>query len=140
MEWLIVAGVLSLLVGVLLVFSSETLKAIGDVFNKPIGYIDDALLSVRIPAGIVLVIIGGWIISVAFSYPELWYLHLLGGIILLFGLFYLFLSGGLTTISRVADQLLLSTDELVMGTRKSFGVFLIVIALYIFYSAYLAAR
>jgi hypothetical protein len=140
MEWLIVAGILSLLTGVLLVFSSETLKVIGDIMNKPLGHIDSAVLSVRIPAGIVLVIVGGWVISVAFGYPELWYLHLVGGIILLFGLLYLFLAQWLSVISRIADQLLLSTDDLVLGTRKSFGVVLIVIAIYIFYSAYLSAR
>ena len=140
MEWLIAAGILSLLTGTMLVFSSETLKMIGDILNKPVGNIDNALLSVRIPAGIVLVIIGGWIISVAFGYPELWYLHLVGGLVLLFGLLYLFLAQWLTIVSRIADQLLLSTDELVLGTRKSFGVVLIVIAIYIFYSAYLAAR
>ena len=140
MEWLITAGILSLLVGILLVFSSETLEMLGAVLNKPVAYLDEALLSARIPAGIGLVIIGGWIISVAFGYPDLWYLHLIGGIILLFGMLYLFLSGWLTIVSRIADQLLLSTDELVLGTRKSFGVVLIVIAIYIFYSAYLAAR
>ncbi|MCU0640537.1 MAG: hypothetical protein MUC35_00425 [Candidatus Margulisbacteria bacterium] len=140
MEWLIVAGIVSLLSGVLLVFSSETLKKLGDLLNTPLGQIDGVLLAARIPAGIALVIVGGWIISVAFAYPELWYLHLVGGLLLAFGLLYLFLAQWLTVLSQLCDQLLLSTDDLVLGTRKSFGVVLIVIALYIFYAAYLSAR
>ncbi|MFA5113642.1 MAG: hypothetical protein WC529_05025 [Candidatus Margulisiibacteriota bacterium] len=140
MEWLITAGIVSLLTGILLVFSSDTLQKIGEVLNKPIASIDGAVMGIRLPAGIALVIVGGWIISVAFGYTSLWYLHLIGALILFFGLLYLFLPQWLGIVSRVADQLLLSTDELVLGTRKSFGVVLIVVAIYIFYSAYLSVR
>lgn len=140
MEWLITAGIVSLLTGILLVFSSDTLQKIGEILNKPVASIDGAVMGIRLPAGIALVIVGGWIISVAFGYASLWYLHLIGALILFFGLLYLFLPQWLGIVSRIADQLLLSTDELVLGTRKSFGVVLIVVAIYIFYSAYLSVR
>lgn len=140
MEWLVTAGIISLLVGAMLLFSSETLRQWGKILNRPLAFIDGSLAGIRIPAGIVLVIIGGWISSVAFSYTALWYLHLIGAVILFFGLLYLFLPQWLTLLSQICDQLLLSTDELVMGTRKSFGVILIVVAVYIFYAAYLAAK
>lgn len=137
MGWAITAGIVSLLAGVLFLFSSETPNNLGELLNKPVAYIDNALSAVRIPAGIVLVIIGGWIISVGFNYPMLWYLHLFGALIIFFGLLYLFLPQWLVLLSRLADQSLFSTDELVLGTRKSFGIILIIVAIYIFYVAFL---
>jgi hypothetical protein len=140
MELLITAGILSLCTGLLLLFSGETLRRIGDALNTPVAQVDGAIMAIRMPAGIFLVIVGGWIISVAFSDSRLWWLHLVGAVILFFGLLYLFLPNWLETIGRVADQLLLSTDEIVIGTRKSFGVILLVVAIYIFYAAYLTAK
>jgi len=140
MEWLIASGVVSLFMGIILLFSGATLRTIGEILNRPVAYIDGIVTAIRLPAGIALVIVGGWVISVAINYPMLWYLHLLGIINLFFGLVYLFLPQWLEMLSRMADQLLLSTDELVLGTRKSLGVILIVVAIYIFYAAYLASK
>ncbi|MFA4844509.1 MAG: hypothetical protein WC632_06150 [Candidatus Margulisiibacteriota bacterium] len=134
MELLITAGVLSLCTGLLLFFSGETLRRIGNVLNATVAQVDGAVMAVRMPAGILLVIAGGWIISVAFSYTELWWLHLVGAVIIFFGLLYLFLPNWLGTISRIADQMLLSTGEIGNGTRKSFGVILVLGAIYIFYA------
>lgn len=143
MGWLITAGIVCLLAVVALLFFSKNLRQLGDLLNKPVMSIDAALNSVRLPLGIVLVIAGGWIVSVAFSYPSLWYFYLIGGLIIFFGLLYLFLPQWLGRFSRFCDQVLFSTDELVLGPRKSFGIIIIIIivvAVYIFYAAYLAAK
>lgn len=140
MSWLIVIGVLLLVFGALFIFSREMLLAMGAFLNKPVGYIDSKLSAYRMLVGIVLVIVGGWVISVAFRYPELWYLHLIGAVVLFFGLLYLFLPGWLDWLSKILDQILLSTDEAVIGARKSLGIILIVVAIYVFYSAYLMLR
>lgn len=140
MGWLITLGVIALIFGVLLLFSKEVLPALGAVLNKPVAYIDEKLRAIRILTGIVLVIIGGWVISVAFSYPELWYLHLIGVIALFFGFLYLFLPEWLAWLSKVSDQVLLSTDEIILGARKSVGIILILVAIYVFYSLYLITK
>ncbi|MEE8637517.1 MAG: hypothetical protein V3T21_00570 [Candidatus Margulisiibacteriota bacterium] len=140
MVWLITIGVVLLIFGALFIFSREMLLAIGEFLNKPVGYIDKGFRAYRMLVGIVLVIIGGWVISVAFSYPELWYLHIIGVVVLFFGLLYLFLPGWLDWLSKVLDQILLSTDEAVIGARKSLGIILIVVAIYVFYSAYLMLK
>jgi hypothetical protein len=140
MEWLIAAGIISLLVGTVLVFSSETLKVIGDFVNKPLGQIDDALRSVRLPAGIALVIVGGWMVSVSLAYPEFWYLYLISITVIAFGLFYLFLGQWLDGVARAADQPLLLTDTLELKAGRLFGIVLVVLALYIFCSVYLMVR
>ena len=140
MEFLIVAGIIALLFGILAVFSREILQKMGAVLNKPVVVVDEKLKAVRIPLGIALVLLGGWIISVAFSYPELWYLHLIGIVVLFFGLLYLFVPQWLDVISRFLNQSMLSTDEIIIGTRKTIGVLLILAAIYIFYSVFLMAN
>ncbi|MFH1347491.1 MAG: hypothetical protein ABIH22_02265 [Candidatus Margulisiibacteriota bacterium] len=140
MEWLITAGIIALILGIFSIFSREMLLNVGAALNKPVVYVDDKLKAVRMPFGVALVVIGGWIISVAFNYPMLWYLHLVGIIILFFGLLYLFVPQWLDVISKFLNQSMLSTDEIIIGTRKTIGVLLILAAIYIFYSVYLMAR
>ncbi|MBI5078865.1 hypothetical protein HZB08_02465 [Candidatus Saganbacteria bacterium] len=140
MEWLVAIGVVCLLAGALFLSSGGMLHKVGDVLNRPIVFVDSKINSIRIPVGIVLVIIGGWIMSVGFSYPVLWYLHIIGVLALFFGLLYLFLPQWVMVISKVSDQLLFSTDELILGARKSLGVVLLIIAVYSFYAAYLTAK
>src|SRR3989338_3376600 len=138
--WLTVSCLVSLLTGILLLFSNEIIRKLGGFLNRPIAYLDRWLSLVRIPAGIILAITGGWIISIAFNYPVFWFLHLIGVIILFFGLLYLFFPEWLNFFSRVADKLLFSPDELVLGTRRGLGAVLIVAAVYILYVAYLSVK
>ncbi len=140
MGWLITAGSVSVLSGLLLLFPVEVLRRFWGYLNSPVAYVDSALEGVRVPVGVTLAIVGGWIVSVAYSYPTLWYLYLLGGIILFFGVLYLFIPRWMERLSDLADQVLFSTDELILGTRKSFGIILIVVGLYIYYAAYLSGR
>ena len=140
MQLLIAAGIIALVFGILAVFSREMLMYLGSSLNKPIAYIDDKLQGIRIPLGLVLAVIGGWIISVAFRYPMLWYLHIFGVVILFFGLLYLFVPPWLDVLSKIFDKTLLSTDEMFIGLRKAVGVLLILAAVYIFYSVLLVIR
>ncbi|MDD5382534.1 MAG: hypothetical protein PHH60_02650 [Candidatus Margulisbacteria bacterium] len=140
MEWLLVIGIIALVFSLLLLFSRDLIAVLGEVFNKPVNFIDEKLKAIRMPAGIAMVIIGGWIISVAFSYSQLWYLHIVGTLILLFGLLYLFMPGWLDWLSNVSSLLLMSTDEQIIGARKSLGVILLVSAIYLFYSAFLLTK
>jgi hypothetical protein len=140
MVWLVAAGIFTLLGGILLLFFGERSRGFWDVVNRPIAYVDSVLAGIRVPVGIALVIVGGWVISVAFNYPELWFLHIIGVLALFFGMLYLFLPQWLVVFSTAADRLLFSTDEVVLGTRKSFGIILILMAIYIFYAVYLLTK
>ena len=139
-EWLVTLGGFLLVFGLLFIFSRRALLALGALLNKPVATVDEKLRSYRVLVGVVLAVIGGWLISVAFGYPELWYLHLVGILILFFGLLYLFLPAWLDWISTVLDQILLSTDDAVIAARKSLGIILVISAIYVFYSAYLVLR
>lgn len=132
-ELLIAAGILSLGAGFLLLFPGDLLRRITDSFNATVAQVDGAVMAIRMPIGILLVIVGGWIISVAGSSAQLWWLDLFGAVIIFFGLLYLFLPNWLETRGRKADQMLFSTDEIVIKLRQGFGVVLIVGATYIFY-------
>ncbi len=139
-EWLVTTGVFLLIFGLLFIFSRNALLLLGSILNAPVAAIDERLKSHRILVGVVLVVIGSWLTSVAFKYPSLWYLHLIGVVVLFFGLLYLFLPGWLDWFSSVLDQTLLSTDEAVIAARKSLGIILIISAIYVFYSAYLVLK
>ncbi len=140
MSFLITAGVIALFFGILSLFSREILLALGAALNKPVIYFDDKLKAVRIPLGLLMTGAGVWIISVAFNYPELWYLHLIGIVIVFFGLLYLFIPEWVAALSKFLDQVMLTTDELYVGTRKALGVILVLAAVYIFYSVYLMVK
>jgi hypothetical protein len=139
MAWLIIIGIFSLIFGMILLFPLGAIRMLDAFLNKPLVYLDQKLRSARLLSGIALVIIGGWIIWVAANYRELWFLNIIGIILVFFGLLYLFLPGWLDQISVVMDKTLLSPDEMVISIRRSLGIIFIIIAIYIFYSAYLMA-
>ncbi|MDD4179858.1 MAG: hypothetical protein PHH14_07455, partial [Candidatus Margulisbacteria bacterium] len=131
MALIMIAGVISLVMGVLLLFPKEVLRGLLGWLEKPVLMVDELVNSVRIPVGIVLVIIGGWVISVAFNYPELWYLHVIGVVVVFFGLLNLFLPQWVGIFSKVADRLVFSTDEMVLGLNRTAGIILVICGLYI---------
>ena len=139
MAWLITIGIFSLIFGMILLFPAGAIRMLDAFLNKPLVYLDNKLRSFSILSGTALVIIGGWIIWVAASYRELWPLNIIGVILVFFGLLYLFLPGWLDQISTVMNKTLLSPDEMVISIRRSLGIIFIIIAIYIFYSAYLMA-
>lgn len=140
MGWLVTAEIVSLLAGLLLLLADKKLHKLGELLNRPVFYLDGLLKAVKLPAGIVLVIVGGWFISLALKYSALWYLGLAGAVLLIFGLLYLLLPDWLGPLSRLSDRLLFSTDEFVLGARKTIGIILIVCALYIFFAVYLSIK
>lgn len=112
------------------------MRKLDEFFSVPMAHIDNIINSFRMPAGILLIIIGGWVISVAFNYPALWYFHAIGITIIFFGLLYLFLPSWLARLSQVADQMIFSTDELILDSRHAMGMVLIGVSLFIFYSVF----
>ena len=124
----------------LVLVTNGFLRWLAGVVDKPVGFIDEKLSSMRIVSGLLLIIFGGWFVSLAFSYQSLWYFHLLGIITLFVGLLYLFLPSWLKTFSRVADQLTFSTDDLIFTARRTVGISLIIAAVYIFYFVVLSWR
>ena len=140
MGWLVTAEIVSLLTGFLLLLADKNIHKLSRFLNKPLFYLDGMVNSVKIPAGIVLVIVGGWLVSVALGYQSLWFLGLMGVVVIVFGLFYLFLPNWLVPLSKISDKFIFSTDDFVLGARKSIGIILIVCALYIFFAVYLSLK
>jgi hypothetical protein len=140
MGWLVIAELASLLTGLLLLLADKNFHRVSALLNKPIFYLDGLINSVKLPAGIMLVICGGWLISVALGHFSLWFLGALGAVLVLFGLLYLFLPNWLGPLSKISDKFIFSTDDFVLGARKSIGIILIVCALYIFFAAYLSFK
>src|SRR3989338_8792927 len=127
MELLMAAGICSLLLALILLFSDGWFYKVGRIFDRSLIYIDEKLDQIRFFTGFVLIVGGGCILSVAFSYPMILCLHILGSVVLFFGLLYLFLPHWLRFFSKVSDRAIFSTDELVLGARKVFGSIFVIV-------------
>ncbi|MBN3032594.1 MAG: hypothetical protein JW873_00680 [Candidatus Saganbacteria bacterium] len=132
MGWLVFVVAISLLAGCALLFADERIEQAVGWFNRQVFHLDPKLYAVRVPAGLALIIAGGWLFSVARAFASLWYLGVSGAVVIAIGALYVFLPDWLGGLTSAADQLLISTDELILNARKNMGVALIVSALYMF--------
>ncbi|KAF0134128.1 MAG: hypothetical protein FD145_884 [Candidatus Saganbacteria bacterium] len=129
-----------MLVGLLFLISPEILGKTGDFCNKTIIVLDEKLSLIKAAIGIILILSGLIILWAILPYASLWYLNIVAAISVFFGLIYLVFPPGINILSSIFDRVLVSTDDFVLGTRKIFGVVLIVFSVYIFYSAYFSSK
>jgi hypothetical protein len=135
MEYLLVCGIVSLVFALMLLLGPALLGSLGSVLNAVIFTVNGWTLKYRIWIGLVLLVIGGWIMVVGLNYPAP-YITAAWLVTIAFGLLFLVLPNWLKWLSGISNILLLSTDELVMGARSLIGVVMLVISLYIFYGLY----
>ncbi len=136
MTFLIVSAIVTFLTGLFLFFAGDAVKKLSDYLNNIVFHLDEALVSARLATGIILLLIGGWIVYTGMAHPVFWYLKLVGGLIIVFGLLYLFCLNCLGALSEWTDRVMLATDDLVFHARRITGVVLILISLYILYSIF----
>jgi len=136
MGYLITIGVIVLVFGLSLLFTPNALGKIGEISNRIILYLDEKLQPAKLWIGLVLIAVAAWLLYVVAKYPELNYLNAVWIISLFFGLLFVFLPNWLAALSNVSNRIVFSTDEVVMGSRKIFGIILLIISIYIFYAAY----
>jgi hypothetical protein len=133
MGWITAAIVIILVVGLALLLIGSS-HAHVQALDQTIAHIDEKINSVRFLVGPVLVILGGWFVSIAFSYAALWYLLPVGLIVVCCGLLYVFFPGWLVRLSQIADQVVFSADEHVYAARKVVGIVLALAAVgYVIY-------
>lgn len=136
MMFLLISGVVALVFGLCLLFSPAFLGGIGAVFNRVVFFLDKKLAVMKKWIGLGLLVIGAWVLYVAVNYPEAVSLTPIWIMCLAFGLLFLFFANWLTWLSNLSNQMVLSTDEVVMGARKVIGIILIIFSIYIFYASY----
>jgi len=134
-----VAGILSVLFGIILLMSPETLKKLSEVANRPLFKLDEMIAPFHTTVGVILVIVAAWLLWAmqGASMAEYWYMPVLAVVSLFFGLLFLFSKSGLKQLSQQADQLLLATDDLVLAGRRTIGFLLVVAGVYIVGAVYL---
>jgi len=136
MNLMLFAGLVSLLFGVLFLMSPEILGRWNEISNRTVMVLDEKISPIRTWVGAILLIAGAFIIWAAFPHSaELWYLHVIGAIVLFFGLLFIAFPHGLNNLSRVFDTVLLSTDEVILGVRKTLGILLLIAGAYIIYAS-----
>jgi hypothetical protein len=140
MDYMIFAGLTSLFFGFLFLLSPEILTKLGKACNKTLVIIDHKIDHLKGIVGTIFLLMGAWILWMVFPYIELWYLNVVAALALFFGLLLLFYPAGLKFLSDISNTILLSTDEVVMGARKTIGVLLLILSLYIFYASYYSGR
>jgi hypothetical protein len=135
MIWLIVSGIVVLVFGILFFFFGALCKHPSEVCDRVLFVLDDILNPYRIPVGIVLLAVGAWILYLVMQYPENYLLHLVWVILMVFGLFYVFLPHWQARISATMNRTVFNTDRFVMRFCKTVGVILLLAAAYIVYAS-----
>lgn len=137
MGWIIASGTISLLFGLILFFSRPIFESLSRFFNQPVLIIEDKVNKIRVCAGVFFLVAGGWMVVNAVAYPALWYLSIAGGVVIIFGILYIFIPSWVRWLSRAADHFLLSTDDFIIEARKIIGLILIAAAVYNLLSAFI---
>jgi hypothetical protein len=134
-----VAGILSVLFGIILLMSPETLKKLNEFSNRPLFKLDEVIAPFHTMVGVILVIVADWLLWAmqGASMAEFWYMPVLAVVSLFFGVLFLFSKSGLKQLSQRADKLLLATDDLVLAGRRTIGFLLVVAGVYIVAAVYL---
>jgi hypothetical protein len=136
MIYLIIAGLIALIFGVLMFFSIGFCDKPCEVCDRILFVLDEKLNPYRFVVGLVLLVIGGWLLYLVMQMPQLIQLHPFWVIAIVFGLLFLIFPHWLVNLSKAADRTIFSTDEKVRKSCKIIGILLILAALYIFYGAY----
>ena len=139
MDWLLFVAVVSLLFGIFFIWGDWFIK-VKEYLEEPVGTVDDKLLSSRNLVGLVLALVGVWVIYEAMIYPSLWAFYLIGVLLLAFAGLYLLSPKTLKKLSEISDKVVLPTDTIILGMKKFVGVLMILAAGYLFYAVYLAAK
>jgi len=140
MEYLIFAGLVSFLFGLLFLISPEVLMKMGAVSNRTIMVLDEKISPVKSIVGIVLILAGVFMVWSVYPYNDLWYVTIIAVISLFFGFLFVFFPNGLKFLSDACNMILISPeDELIMGARKTIGILLVILSIYLFYVYYSSA-
>lgn len=134
-----VAGILSILFGIILLMSPETLKKLNEFSNRPLFKLDEVIAPFHTTVGVILLIVAAWLLWAmqGASMTEYWYMPVLAVVSLFFGILFLFSKSALKQISQQADKLMLATDDLVLAGRRTIGFLLVVAGVYIVAAVYL---
>ncbi|MBU0687278.1 MAG: hypothetical protein KKB81_05445 [Candidatus Margulisbacteria bacterium] len=122
--------------GVTLLFAPRYLTQVCAFWNKVIFSLDELLKPYKYVVGIIFIALAGWIALLAFRSSELGLLHPFWLVLLFFGLLYLFFPNFLDWLSKSAGKSVLQMDEFVVGAYKLYSIILILVSIYLFYSAY----
>jgi hypothetical protein len=133
MSLLLVAGIVVLVFGGLLLLMGGFCKHPCEACDRVIFVLDEILSPFRVPVGVVLLAIGGWMFYLVMQYPANYLLHPVWVIMLVFGLLFAFLPHWLTRISAVMNRTVFHTDMFVLRFCKIIGITLLLAAVYIIY-------
>lgn len=137
MTLLLITGILSILIGMLLLIYPSGLISLYKTADRIVVMVDEVLNKQRIVTGLLLLAVAGWIGYLSFTMAEAAVLHPVWVIALIFSLMYLIFPKGLKSLSQTLDQSVFNTNDYVMNRAKSFGLFFIIAGLYILVAIYI---
>jgi len=133
------SGFLAIIFGLVLILSADILGKAGEVGNRTLLVLDEKIAPLRWFFGIAFLVLGVWMLINVFSYPQFWYINIIGALAIFFGLLFIVFPHSLEVLSNIFNTVLLSTDELVLAVRKIAGIVLLIAGSYILYAAYYVA-
>ncbi|MCX5751638.1 MAG: hypothetical protein NT099_08270 [Candidatus Saganbacteria bacterium] len=137
MVYILIAGILGFVLGLLLIFFPITLEQINVTCNRVLVYLDEKLYAVRIPAGIILILMGIWFLlaSKPITMKEAWILPIAGTLAVILGLLLAVFPKSLVKVSEWGNTMLVTTDEILVKARLSAGIVILLISIYLLFIA-----
>jgi len=137
MIYLLLSGVVALVFGLMFFFAIGFCKHPCDMCDRVLFVLDEVLNPFRLGVGVLMLILGGWLMYLTIMNPVNVLMYLLWVLIVFFGLLFVFMPHWLERFSKVLDKTVFHTDAFVKNSCRVIGVILILAALFIFYGAYL---
>ncbi|HTY13317.1 MAG TPA: hypothetical protein VMD02_03910 [Candidatus Omnitrophota bacterium] len=131
MIYTMIAGAIAVVFGIALLLFPNALKGLSSVCDNILFVLDEYFRPRQKLVGIVLLLIGAWLLLINLIYPQLSLLMVIWIIALFFGLLFIAMPGLLKSISSIADQKVLDTDEYVRRSNRLVGIIFLLAGLYI---------
>ena len=137
--YLFISGITSLIFGILFLIAPPRFwERVGNLFNKPVLYVESRLRVFNFPVGFLFLILGTWLVFLAIEDPGIWYFFIAGIIFVLLGLLYIFIPDWLLWISNLSGKVVVFFDQVAIASRTSLGIVLILASIYIFFKLFVA--
>jgi len=141
LAFLFISGITSLLFGILLLLAPARFwNWVGNIFNKPVIFVENQLRNYNFPVGFIFLVLGAWLMFLAVGDPGIWFFYVIGTVFVILGLLYIFVPDWLLRVSIFSGKVIIAFDQIAIASRTSLGVVLILASLYIFFKLFVAVR
>jgi hypothetical protein len=137
MVFILTAGIFGFVLGLLLTFFPSLLEQLNLICDRVLLYLDEKLYAARIPAGIIIALLGLWILSSSKPNPLVAGELLAAGsiVVIVLGLLLLVSPKLVVKLSEWGNTMLVTSDALIIKARTTAGIVILLISIFLLFIA-----